>query len=300
MKIIELSYGNDINIPESINLCLGYFDALHIGHLKMIKDALSNGKKTALMTFDVSPSFILGKTDKKDGISSLSDKADFLEEFGLDYLIILEFNTELSEVSHEDFVSDILKKMNIDTIYCGQDYRFGFCALGDVSYLKEHFNVKVMELLKVEDKKVSSRDIIKYIETGKISKANELLGRNYRVCGNVEKGLGNGNKLGFATANLDLDFSYVMPKEGVYMGYVFVDDVKYKCVISVSTHPSIQTLAKPIIEVHILDFSDNLYGKFLYVEFYDYIRDIKVFENTEKLVDRINKDVELAKKQLKL
>lgn len=300
MEIIQFSYKDEININEEIALCLGYFDSLHIGHLSMIKEALKNHDKVALMTFDNSPSFVLGKKDKNNGVSSLSDKADFLEELGLSYLIILHFDQELSELEHEQFVDKILKKFNISKIYCGSDYRFGFCALGDVNYLKEHFDVAEMELLKHENKKISTRDIIDYIESGKIEKANALLGRNYRMCGNVMSGLGNGRTIDFPTANLDLDFDYILPKEGVYMGYCFVDDIKYKCVICISNHPTIQVLNKAIIEVHLIDFNNDLYGKFLYVEFYKHIRDIKDFGSLDNLKEQIKKDVEIAKKELKL
>ena len=300
MEIIEFKYKDDIKISEPINMCLGYFDSLHIGHISIIKSALKEDKKTALLTFDISPKYILGKLDKLEGISSLSDKADYLGELGLDYLLILHFDKELSELPAEDFISDILSKFNINKVYCGEDYRFGYCALGDTNLLKEHFDVEVVNLLTYNNQKVSSRDIVSYIEKGDIISANNLLGRNYRMCGNVERGLGNGHKIGFATANLDLDYSYVLPKEAVYMGYAFVDDIKYKAVISVSAHPTIERLNKPIVEVHLIDFNDNLYGKFLYVEFVSLIRDITKFNSLEELSSQIQKDVDLAKKQLKL
>jgi riboflavin kinase/FMN adenylyltransferase len=300
MKIIEFSYLDEIKIPEKINLCLGYFDSLHIGHISMIKEALKNNTKTALMTFDVSPNYVLGKKDKLEGISSLSDKADYLNELGLDYLFILHFDKELSEVSHEDFVSNILNKFNIDTIYCGEDYRFGYCALGDVSYLKDRFKVHVYPVVTFDNKKISTRDIVNLVKNGDITNANKLLGRNYRLCGTVCRGLGNGHKIGFATANLDLDYNYVLPKEAVYMGYCFVDDVKYKAVISISEHPTIERLNKAIIEVHLIDFDDNLYGKFLYVELVSFIRDIVKFKSLDELTEQIQKDVIKAKKELKL
>lgn len=300
MEIIQFEYKDKLTLEGPISLCLGYFDSLHLGHIAMIKKALQSGNKVAVMTFDTSPKYVLGLRDEASVISSLSDKADFLEELGVDYLLILHFDQEVASLDYEVFINDILMNINPSIIYCGEDYRFGYCAFGDVNILKEHFNVEVIPLIKLNNKKISSRDIISHIQNGKITEANELLGRPYRMCGNVSRGLGNGAKLGFATANLDLDYPYVLPKEGVYMGYTYVNDTKYKAIICVGKHPTIQELNKPIVEVHLLDFNDNLYGKFLYVEFIKFIRGVKKFDSLDELVSQIQKDAQSAKKELKL
>ena len=292
MEIIKFNYKDEIKINEPIYLCLGYFDSLHLGHIAMIKKALEDGVKVAVMTFDVSPKYVLGIRDDASGISSLSDKADFLEELGVSYLLILHFDLEVATIEYESFIKDILMKIQPKPIkiFCGDDYRFGANALGNASILSEYFNTEIYPLVKYKNRKISSRDIVSLVKEGNITEANELLGRNYRICGNVEYGLGNGKKLGFATANIDLDYDYVLPKEGVYMGYTIVNDVKYKSIICVSKHPTIQELYKPIIEVHLLDFNDNLYGKFLYVEFYKFMRGVKKFSSTDELVEQISKD----------
>ena len=128
--------------------------------------------------------------------------------------------------------------------------------------------------------------------------ANRYLGRPYRLIGLVTDGLKKGREIGFPTANLDLDANYVYPKEGVYMGYAYISGKKKKALICVSTHPTINQLLDPIVEVHILDFNDNIYGLTIYVDFIDFIRDIFEFGSIDDLRAQIQKDLEKVKNTL--
>ena len=299
MEVIHFEYNDNFVNKEDIALCLGSFDSLHLGHIQIIKKALKSGYKSALMTFDINPKTVLGIREKNHSILSLYDKKDLLESMGVDYLFVFHFDENVAKLSRYEFVEVIFKKINPKLICCGEDYRFGNNALGNTEYLKQFFNVDVVKILKMNKKKISTADIISCIEKGDIEKVNELLNRPYSIKGTVVNGLGNGKKIGFPTANIDLDFEYVLPKEGVYNGYSFVDGKKYKAIISVGTHPTIQTLSKPIIEVHILDYSNNLYGKFIDVQFIRRTRNIIKFENLNDLQKQLEKDEELAKKELK-
>lgn len=299
MKIIEFKVGEleQNNLP--LVLCLGSFDSLHLGHTYIVKQAIKSGYPVAVMTFDINPKFVLGIREKDHSILSLFDKASILEDLGVEYLYVLHFDETVAALSRYEFVESILKIINPKRIYCGEDYRFGFNAMGSIEYLRQFFDVEVIKLLKMNQKKISTADIISYIQKGEMENANELLNRYYSVTGTVVQGYGNGKKIGFPTANLDLDFKYVLPKEGVYIGYAIIDEVKYKAIISVGTHPTIMTLSKPIIEVHVLSFSDNLYGKFIDVQFVKRTRNIITFESLDELKNRLEKDKEIAKKELK-
>ena len=299
MEIIDVEVGN-LNLEEknNLNLVLGFFDGVHLGHQEMIKKAVSSGD-TGVMTFDVSPSFVLGKSIKYSHITSIFDKANILKKLGVKYLYVLRVNKQLLELSKEDFIEQILKKINHKRIYIGSDYHFGYKAMGDKNDLEKYFNVYVNELVDFEGSKISSRTIRNLISEGKIKEANELLTRPYQVSALVVEGSHNGEKIGFPTANLELTYPYVLPKLGVYMGYALILDKKYKAIISMSTHPTIMELNEPIIEVHILNYKDNLYGKEIDVQFIDYIRDIQKFASLDDLKIQLEKDANYAKENLK-
>lgn len=299
MKIIEVDLKNlNLEANPNMNLVLGFFDGVHIGHQKMILKAISNGD-TGVMTFDISPSFILGKSIKYTHITSLYDKANILKTLGVKYLYVLRMNKELLNLDKNEFIEKILKPISPKRIYVGEDYRFGRNAEGTPSDLEKDFNVNVYELVSFNGNKVSSRVIRELISNGKMDEAQELLGRPYQVTGLVVEGSHNGEKMGFPTANLELTYTYVLPKIGVYIGYAKILDKKYKAIISMSTHPTIMELNDPIIEVHILSYKGDLYGKEIEVQFVQYIRDIKKFGSLEELSEQLAKDSETAKNTLK-
>lgn len=298
MKIIDVDVKN-LNLSENrINLVLGYFDGVHIGHQEMIKKAVASGE-TGVMTFDVSPSFTLGKSVKYSYITSLYDKANILEELGVKYLYILRMSSDLLNLTKDEFIEKILLPINPKKIYVGVDHHFGKNAEGDYTDLEKKFNVYPQELITIIGNKISSRYIRELISNGKMNEAKENLGRPYQVTGLVIEGRHNGEKIGFPTANLELTYPYVLPKIGVYIGYVKLLNSKYKAIISMSTHPTIMELNEPIIEVHLISYKGDLYGKEIEVQFIDYIRDVMKFNSLEELGEQLQKDCEYAKKTLK-
>ena len=299
MKIIDIDI-KELNIVENknINLVLGFFDGVHIGHQEMIKKAVESGD-TAVMTFDISPSFILGKTIKYSYITSLFDKATVLQNLGVKYLYILRMSKLLLDLTKEEFIEKILKKINPKRIYIGEDYHFGKGGEGSSIDLEKEFNVYVSNLVELNGEKVSSRVIREHIASGNMQLVETELNRPYQVTGLVIEGAHNGEKLGFPTANLELTYPYVLPKIGVYTGYVKLLSSKYKAIISMSTHPTIMELNDPIIEVHLLSYKGDLYGKEIEVQFKEYIRDIKKFGTLEELSEQLTKDSEYAKNTLK-
>ena len=298
MKIVEFDINNVPEEYSNINLCLGFFDGVHLGHQKMIKAAVDEGHPVGVLTFDNPPHFVTGQINSKRCLTSIDEKADYFEELGVKYMFILSFDEVTRNIYRLDFVDFVLKKFKPNKVYCGEDFRFGKDALGDAKFLKQHLDVEVTPLLSKNGMKVSSKDIREYVKNGDINKAVSLLGHPYRVVGEVKNGLHQGAKIGFPTANLDLDFPYVMPKEGVYMGYCTAFGKKYKAMISYTTHPTLNQLLKPIIEVHILDFSGMLYGVTIYVDFVDRIRDITKFDNVELLIEQLKKDKEFINNNL--
>ena len=297
MKIIDFDINSTPLNDKDLVLCLGYYDGLHLGHQKLINDALNEGYPVGVMTFDIAPRVLLGKKENYC-LTSTFDKADILDDMGVKFLYIMHFEKETLAVTKDEFIEKVLKPLNPKKIFVGTDYRFGTGGEGDAKYLKNFFDVEIVELEKVDNLKISSKKIREYVETGKMEKATALLGRPYRICGLVVEGNHNGQKIDFPTANLELDYPYVFPKEGVYMGYGYFMSRKRKAMICVGTHPTVNQLLKPIIEVHIIDFNENLYGRELYVDFISFIRPVKEFASMEELKEQLIKDEEKTKNTL--
>lgn len=300
MKIVEIDVNNlSLEANPDCSLCLGYFDGVHVGHLELIQKAVENGN-AAVMTFDISPSFALKKNPSENFLTSLYDKSNILKAVGVKTLYVLRMSDELLTYSVQDFIDNILKVINPKKIFVGEDYRFGRYAAGSPIDLIEFFDTEVIPLKQVDGNKVSSRVIRDLVSEGNVEEANKLLSRPFSIVGMVVEGKHNGEKIGFPTANLDLDYPYVLPKIGVYMGFVKLMSSKYKALICVSTHPTIMELNKPLIEVHLLSYKGDLYGREIDVQFVKYMRDIIKFDSLDDLKAQIQLDKEEAKKTLQL
>ena len=299
MEIVEFRYPNIPENKEDITICLGFFDGIHLGHQTIFKKAQKEGYKVAVLTFDNTPAFVVGKINENMCLTSIADKVEYLSELNVDILYLMHFDLAAAALTKDQFIDEILKPLKPKKIFCGEDYRFGARGEGDTNYLSLFFPMEVVPIQKMDGVKISSRDIKFLIQSHKISKANELLGRPYRINGLVVDGQHRGKSINFPTANLKLDYPYVFPDYGVYMGYAEIYGRKYKAIINVGTHPTVIPLYKPIIEVHIIDFEGNIYGKDIFVEFIDYIRSEKKFESMEDLRQQLEKDKEKAKNTLK-
>ena len=299
MKIYQFDYQHTpINIEQSI-LCLGFFDGVHLGHQAMIEEALNEGYKVSVLTFDEAPAYVLGRIKENHYLTSVADKAEIFENLGVDAMYIMTFDKTVAQLTKDEFIDKVVRPLNPKRIYCGEDYTFGVWGEGDPDYLSLFFDVHVIETKKQDNVKVSARDISHLIEHGYIEEANKLLGRPYRLNGLVTTGKHNGEKMDFPTANLKLDYPYAFPKTGVYFGYAYVLEKKYKAIISVGTHPTIMQLTKPIIEVHIIDFEGIIYGYDIFVELLYFHRNEKLFDSVDDLKNQLLKDKKEAIKKLK-
>lgn len=299
MDIFQFNYLNTPTNHEKIVLCLGFFDGVHVGHQKIIKAAKNEGYKLGLLTFDEAPAYVLGNIKENHYLTSVSDKAEILSNLGVDLFYVMNFDVETSQLTKDEFIEKVIKPLNPVKIFCGEDYSFGVRGEGTPTYLSLFYDVNVVETVLDDGKKISARDISHLIEIGNISLANKLLGRPYRLNGLVVEGKHNGQKIDFPTANLKLDYPYAFPKTGVYLGYAYVNDLAFKAIISVGTHPTIMRLEKPIIEVHIIDFDGVIYGKDIFLELIFYQRDEKKFENVSALKEQLKKDRLAAIRKLK-
>ena len=291
MEIYRISPHSVINLND-ITICLGYFDALHLGHLTLINKSKNLGKKVGVLTMDPNPSSFFVKDVKE--VNSLDDKIEILESIGVDYFIILETNKDVLNMSREDFVSKILIPLGVKNVVCGFDYRFGKNKTGDTDFLSyyDEFDTYVCDEVIDNEEKISTTLIKKLLSEGNISRINRLLTRPYRIKGKVIGGNSLGHTIGYPTANVSLEDNKIYPRTGVYSGYLIVEGNKYLSMINIGTHPTVKELNEPIVEVHVINQKLDLYNKEISLIFEDFIREEKKFSNINELINQLDKDKE--------
>ena len=281
-------------------VALGFFDCLHIGHIKLIEEckllAFKNNCRNAVFTFSNSPFEVLGKD--KGQILNFEERLFKLDRVRVDVCIAAKFDKAFSELSPIAFLNKLIENLSIKGIVVGSDYTLGKCGSGNVDLLKNwcddsNIELKVVDFALDEGKKISSSTVRKLLIDGDIKKANEYLYYPYFVTGNILRGHMRGRKIGFATANLEYPKDKLRIRAGVYYTRVLVDGVWLKAVTNVGKQPTFDG-DEFNIESYILYYSGDIYGKKVTVEFIERIRDIKKFSSKEELAERIAKDVEFA------
>lgn len=298
MDVIRLKYNEELKFENNVVAAMGQFDGLHRGHVSLINTAIEEGKKqglkVAVVTFDPHPDFVLKKRENYGYITPLPKKLQLLEELGVDYVILLHFDENLSKLEPVDFHNRFLSSFS--TIVVGTDYRYGFRGKGNIETLRATGKkVIAVELLKTNDEKIGSNLIREYLMEGKVEEIYELMGRYYNITGTVSHGSKLGRTFGVRTANIELTEEYQMIKKGVYVVYVYVDKKKYLGVCNIGTNPTVNTVDKMRLEVHILSFDEEIYGKEISIDIIYRIRDELYFDSIDKLIKQIEDDIKFTK-----
>jgi riboflavin kinase / FMN adenylyltransferase len=219
-----------------------------------------------------------------------------LDDAGIDVILCVPFTKEFATISAQDFVKDILvDKIGIKEIVVGYDYSFGHRREGNIELLREMgcrigFKVHIVEPVRIDSTLVSSTSIRNLVQEGKLAEAKKLLGRDYQIRGTVVKGKNRGGRqLGFPTANLEL-VDELTPKVGVYAVKVLIGDQVYHGLTNIGYNPTFGN-DKLSVETHILDFSEELLGKTIKVNFIEYLRDEMTFDTVKALADQIGRDI---------
>ncbi|HHU56580.1 MAG TPA: bifunctional riboflavin kinase/FAD synthetase [Acholeplasmataceae bacterium] len=303
MEIIKLNRTQTITIDDNIVVGLGQFDGLHRGHLKLIEKVKKIGKRkdyrTAIITFDPHPDYILGKRQHNGYITPLPDKIKLLEELEIDFLFIIHFDLELSRMEPDEFYERFLKAFQ--AIVVGSDYRYGYRGKGNIETLKQTGKeVAVVKLLEFEKEKIGSNKIRDLLLEGQVDKIKRLLDRHYYIIGKVTRGSQVGRTLGFKTANVELSEEYQILKKGVYAVYVYIGSKKFLGVCNIGNNPSVNFVERMRLEVHILDFDEDIYNQEIKVEFLKRIRDELKFEKIDDLITQIKKDINYVMERFKI
>jgi riboflavin kinase/FMN adenylyltransferase len=287
---------------------IGNFDGVHLGHIpilkKLIEEAHGENRKAVVITFDPHPKKVL-RPDIRPFylLTSVEEKTKLLEDIGLDGLILIPFDLNFSKMTAESFVCDILwDKLHIRKIFVGHDYSFGKSKTGNKIFLAEFgkrlgFEVDIINAVKLDDETISSTRLRHLILDGDVRTAARLLGRPYNISGIVVSGKKRGSILGIPTANIKPE-KELIPAQGVYAVISHVEKDRYKGVLNIGFNPTFSD-TELSVEVYLLDFSGDIYGKKVEVLFIERIRDEVKFENPEQLVKQIWKDIDEARIILK-
>jgi riboflavin kinase/FMN adenylyltransferase len=286
-------------------ITMGNFDGFHQGHQQLLdllrEQAHSLNAPALVMTFEPLPYEFFHPHSPQARLMRLHEKWRYLQEQKIDYCVCLQFNNALAQMKAEDFVQKILiDQLGMCSIIVGDDFRFGAKRLGDVTLLqnlgqKYGFNCIKASTLMIQNERVSSTRIRRALLSGQVELANALLGRPYFLCGKVVHGEARGRQWDLSTANIHLAGKPVAVS-GIYVVQVRgLKEHPLPAVASVGIRPMFSQNRRVILEVHLLNFNQNIYGKQLMVEFLHKLRDEQIFPTPEMLVQQIKTDIENTK-----
>mgnify|MGYP001248282239 FL=1 len=280
-------------------LTIGNYDGIHLGHQailkKLIIESKSNNILSSVMTFEPHPREFFSPKLAPKRIISLREKLEYFDELKIDQVFIVNFNDEFSRKSYLDFIEILKKNIQAKKIIIGNDFRFGKQREGNIDKLIDNsVDVCVMNKIEYKGERVSSTIIRDSLAAGDLKRAAMLLGRSYSISGKVVHGDKRGREIGFPTANIHM-FHNRPPLKGVFA----VKLNNMYGVANLGVRPTIAGFSKLNLEVHLFNFSKNIYGKHAHVTFLKKIRDEKKFENIDALKKQIQIDIDNVKKFFK-
>ena len=307
VKLTKIYKNFNINIQHKNSIILiGNFDGVHKGHQKLFSLANRYKKKYSskigVLTFEPMPKMFFNTKLKNFRISSLQQKISLLKNLNVDFVITKKFDQKFSRIKSENFIKEILgKKLKPKFIFVSNNFRFGNKREGNVVQLVKFEKLLGYKVVKPQpllaNKKIASSSLIRnFLQKGKLEKANRILNRNWSIDGKVQKGKQIGKKIGFPTANIDIQ-DYILACPGVYAVRVkkIGKNNNLKGIANLGYRPTFNG-KKILLEVHLFNFSGNLYNKYLTVEFKKFIRKEKKFRNVDQLRKQIKTDLLIAKK----
>ncbi|WP_316274653.1 bifunctional riboflavin kinase/FAD synthetase [Bacillus halotolerans] len=307
MKTIHITHPHHLikeEQPKSV-MALGYFDGVHLGHQKVIGTAKQiaeeKGLTLAVMTFHPHPSHVLGRDrEPKDLITPLEDKISQIEQLGTEILYVVKFNEVFASLTPEQFVDQYILGLNVQHAVAGFDFTYGKYGKGTMETMPIDLDGKadctMVEKLTEQDKKISSSYIRTALQNGDVELANVLLGQPYFIKGIVIHGDKRGRTIGFPTANIGLNNSYIVPPTGVYAVKAEINGEIHNGVCNIGYKPTFyeKRPEQPSIEVNLFDFDQEVYGAAIKIEWYKRIRSERKFNGIQELTEQIEKDKQQA------
>lgn len=281
-------------------LAIGVFDGVHLGHKALISEltrlAEEQGLTSGVVTFRQHPQSLLSPEKELPHLTSLSHKIRLLKDEGVADIIALTFSHELASLSAADFLSLLNKHLRMRGLVIGADFALGKNREGDAATLLKlgqvmGFSVTVVPPTKVNGQVVSSTTIRNALDAGDMKKVYDMIGRYFRLEGHVITGDGRGANLGFPTANLDIDPEQALPADGVYATRTYVGDRAYPALTNIGRRPTFGR-GRRVVEVYILDYQGDLYGRELIIDIIEHLRGEVRFKTAAELKKQIMADIE--------
>ena len=293
------------SISSVVNIAIGIFDGVHKGHAAVISRACAEPGVALAMSFDPHPLSLINPQRAPLMLSSLNHRQTLIERLGAKYFMALPFDQQRANQLPEQFLDEIVSSCELGSICVGDDFKFGKDRKGDSSLIQnfaEKYGFKLRLIERVKDETglvISSSRIRELLANSEIRSANNLLGRKFSVSGFVKKGNMLGREIGFPTANVMCDVPEMM-QNGVYVVHVIHDDKLLYGIANLGVRPTVsdEFNNKPVLEVHIFDFDNDIYNDELEILFVDFLRNEKKFKNLEELKLQIKKDTAVTKKIL--
>ena len=297
MKVYD-NFGKDDSITSDVEVtCIGAFDGVHKGHIELINKTKEINKNFQIVTFDEIPKLYFDKSLKP--LLDNKNKNNIFNDLKPTNLIYLKFD-EINQLSSDEFLKYLDINLRTKKIVVGKDFKFGKNRSGDVDNIISYFgkdNVILLSDYIIDNEKVSSTKIRNFLDTGNIQKANNFLGREYELSGLVVKGKKLGSKIGFPTANLQLNNDLYLPKFGVYEISCKVNGNLFKGILNIGITPTVLNSKKVKIEAHLFNFNENIYDKNIVIQLKKFIREEIKFNSIDDLIKQINIDISSIKKK---
>jgi riboflavin kinase/FMN adenylyltransferase len=290
---------------QTVAVTIGNFDGVHLGHQAMLNElraaAQARGLLTAVVIFEPHPREFFTPQQAPARLTSLREKLELFSTMGIDRVHVCRFNALFAQKTATDFIQALDEKLHAKFVLIGDDFRFGSGRAGDFALVEKigaarGFAVRSIHSVQHDGVRISSTAIREALASGKIRMAREYMGRPYSISGRVFHGDGMGRKLGYPTANVQMKHN-LPPLKGVYVVLAHAEGLGVlQGVASLGIRPTLKQEAQYVLEVHLFEFAQQIYGKHLRVEFLQKLRDEQKFNGLDALTRQIASDVENAKK----
>jgi riboflavin kinase / FMN adenylyltransferase len=292
---------SNINLLQPSVITIGVFDGVHIGHQHLIRRLVQNahgsGRLAVVLTFFPHPDVVLRGISGRYYLTTAEERAEYILELGVDYVITHPFDEMTRQLRAADFVDRLQTHLRLGELWVGSDFALGYKREGDVAFLTEQgrqkgFAVHAIDLVSTDGngEKISSSRIRRALRDGQVEQVRDWLGRGYTLTGEVVHGKKRGRSIGFPTANIDVWEEQVIPANGVYAGWAFLGDERFMAMTNVGISPTFNN--KDItVEAYLVDFDRFIYGETLRLTFETYLRPEARYNSLQELIDQIHRDV---------
>ena len=278
---------------------VGVFDGVHQGHRHLLRQVVEWARSRyipTVVTFSNRPITVLRPGTEPSYLTSLDQRVDLIKQQGIELVVCLDFTLELAAVTATDFAKLLGDSLKMKGLILGPDSALGKDRQGDLAFMQQQgerlgFWASSVESLEIEGKPVKSRRIREAVASGDMAVCPDLLGRNHHLSGVVVLGDQRGRTLGFPTANIEVDPQILLPGDGIYASWAIIDGKRHQAATSIGIRPTFE-LSQRLVEVYVMDFSGDLYGKTVAVEFIKKVRDQEKFDGLDALINQINQDVD--------